>query len=68
MITEFKLCETEAIAASEFEEKHLHKNVNKGAIGGHIDYVFTPNGIGTAITIHCGICGERKNITDYSRW
>ena len=65
---EFKLNEKENELAEKFLQEHRHPEIYKGAIGGHIDYVFTPNGIGTAITIHCGICGERKNITDYSRW
>lgn len=65
---EFKLNEKEEAASKEFQEKHRHPDVNKGAIGGHIHYIFTPTGIGDACCIECGICGEKQNITDYSNW
>ena len=65
---EFKLSEKEEAASKEFQEKHRHPDVNKGAIGGHIHYIFTPTAIGDACTIECIICGDRKNITDYSNW
>jgi hypothetical protein len=66
MITEFRLNEIEAKRAEEFEEKHAHPNVRKGAIGGHIEYRFTPTSIGTAASMHCYICGKEENITDYN--
>jgi hypothetical protein len=65
---EFKLNETEEAAAKEFEQQHRHPEVNKGAIGGHIHYIFTPTSIATACCIRCAICGEQKNITDYNCW
>jgi hypothetical protein len=68
MITEFKLNKKEQELAKEFEHKHRHPGVNKGAIGGHINYIFTPTPIGDAITIECDICGETQNITDYDNW
>ena len=68
MITEFKLNEKEAKLAEEFEKKHRHPDVNKGAIGGHISYEFTPTSIGDAISIRCFVCGEEENITDYNSW
>ena len=49
-------------------EKHRHSEVNKGAIGGHINYIFTPTGVGDACSMHCNICGVEENITDYSNW
>ena len=55
-------------AAREFEQQHLHPEVNKGAIGGHINYIFTPTSIGNGKSIHCSICGEEENITDYDCW
>ena len=55
MITEFKLNESEAQKAKEFEERHRHPDIYKGAIGGHISYEFTPTSIGTAIIIKCSI-------------
>lgn len=66
MITEFKLNESEAQKAKEFEEKHRHPDIYKGAIGGHISYEFTPTSIGTAVTIKCSICNTEENITDYN--
>lgn len=65
---EFKLNEREESAAEEFEQQHRHPEVNKGAIGGHINFIFTPTAIANACSIHCTICGEEKNITDYDCW
>jgi hypothetical protein len=31
-------------------------------------YIFTPTGIGNAVTIKCPCCGEEKDITDVSCW
>ena len=64
----FKLNDKEEAAAREFEQQHRHPKVNKGAIGGHIDYIFTPTSIGDACIIRCDICGKKKNITDYDCW
>lgn len=68
MITEFKLIGTEAEKAKAFEIKHQHPGTNKGAIGGHISYRFTPTSVANAVSVRCSICGEEENITDYSRW
>jgi hypothetical protein len=65
---EFKLTETEANSAKEFEKEHLHKEIYKGAIGGHLMYSFVPTSIGDAVIVKCSICGEEKNITDYDSW
>ena len=65
---EFKLNEKEENAAKAFMEKHKHPEIYKGAIGGHIDFIFTPTSIGDACTIKCTICGSKKNITDYNCW
>ena len=67
-MVEFKLSEKEEAAAREFMEKHRHPKVYKGAIGGHIEYLFTPTSIGDACTIKCTICGTEENITDYNSW
>lgn len=64
----FELNETEFKKAKEFLEKHRHPEVYKGAIGGHINFIFTPTSIGDACTIHCSICDEKENITDYDCW
>lgn len=65
---EFKLNDNEVKAAEKFENTHKHKEVNKGAIGGHIQYIFTPTAVGTGKSIKCIICGKVKNITDYDCW
>ena len=65
---EFKLNEKEEAASKEFQKKHRHPNVNKGAIGGHINFIFTPTSIADACTIKCTICGAEENITDYNSW
>jgi hypothetical protein len=68
MITEFKLSEKEIEAARQFEERHRHPNINKGAIGGFITYKITPTSIGNATSIKCDICKKEENITDYDNW
>ena len=65
---EFKLNEKEEALAKEFQEKHRHPDVNKGAIGGHLEYIFTPTSVGDACTMRCQICGVEENITDYNHW
>ena len=64
----FELSEKETELASKFEEEHRHPDVGKGAIGGHINYIFTPTSIGVGISMHCNICGVEENITDYDNW
>ena len=65
---EFKLSEKEEALAEKFMQEHRHPDIYKGAIGGHIEYLFTPTSIGDACTIKCTICGAEENITDYNRW
>lgn len=65
---EFQLSEKEQAAAKAFEEKHDHPKVNKGAIGGHIQYTFIPTSIASICVMKCLICGEEENITDYDSW
>ena len=65
---EFKLNKVEEERADKFMEKHRHKDVYKGAIGGHISYRFTPTSVGDAVSIKCSICDEEENITDYNAW
>ena len=64
----FKLNDKEEAAAKEFLQQHRHPEVNKGAIGGHMKFIFTPTALADAYSIHCTICGEEKNITDYTSW
>ena len=64
----FKLNDKEEAAAEEFMQQHRHPEINKGAIGGHMEFIFTPTSIGDACSIRCDICGEEKNITDYDCW
>lgn len=65
---EFKLNEKEVEKAKEFLKKHRHPDIYKGAIGGHINFIFTPTSIGDACSLHCSICNEEENITDYNCW
>lgn len=65
---EFKLNEKEEAAANEFMKKHRHPEVYKGAIGGHIHFLFTSTSVGDACILHCSICDEKENITDYNCW
>ena len=63
----FELNDSEEKLYNEFCEKHKHKDVNKGAIGGNISIKFTVTSIGDMPTVRCGVCGEEKNITDYDK-
>ena len=65
---EFKLNEKENECAEKFLQEHRHSDVYKGAIGGHINFVFTPTSIGDTISVECLICGAKENITDYNSW
>jgi cupin superfamily acireductone dioxygenase involved in methionine salvage len=65
---EFKLSEKENELAKKFLQEHRHPEVYKGAIGGHINFIFTPTSIGNAISIRCTICDTEENITDYNNW
>ena len=61
-----KLSKLEYERYKKFQENHRHKDINKGAIGGHISMTFTFTSIGEAKTCHCGVCGQEANITDYN--
>lgn len=65
---EFKLNEKENKLAEKFLQEHKHPEVYKGAIGGHLNFIFTPTSIADTCTIECEICGAKKNITDYDSW
>jgi hypothetical protein len=64
----FKLNAVEEAAAKDFIQQHRHPEVNKGTIGGHMEFIFTPTAIANVCSIRCTICGEEKNITDYNNW
>ena len=63
----FNLNDNEEKLYNEFCEKHMHKNVNKGAIGGSISVNFMVTSIGDMPTVRCGVCGEEQGITDYDK-
>ena len=65
---EFKLNEKENELAEKFLQEHRHPEVYKGAIGGYIDFIFTPTSIGDGIRVKCSICDKEENITDYDNW
>lgn len=65
---EFKLNQKENELAEKFLQEHRHSDIYKGAIGGHMNFIFTPTSIGDACVIKCTICGKQENITDYSVW
>jgi hypothetical protein len=55
----------------EFEKEHRHKDVNKGAIGGHLEIRLTPTSLGTAKSVVCHICSKKDkdceaNISEYN--
>ena len=64
----FELNKKEVERANKFLEEHRHPDIYKGAIGGHINFIFTPTSISSACSVHCTICDETENITDYNTW
>ena len=63
------LTDDEAAAIKEFKTLHYQKHVpHTKASGSTYIYKLTGTGIGTAITITCPVCGEEKDVTDYSAW
>ena len=69
MLTEFELSPLEEKRAKEFKNKHLEcARKCPSTIGGHIDYIFTPNSLYRGLVMKCNICREEKNITDYNGW
>ena len=64
----FELKDIEEKLYYEFCEKHRHKDVNTGAIGGNISIRFTVTSIGDMPTVRCDVCGAEENITDYGRF
>ena len=58
--------ELEVYRYREFEKEHRHKDVNKGAIGGHLEIRLTPTSLGTAKSVKCHVCDCESNITDYN--
>ncbi|WP_336784141.1 hypothetical protein [Paenibacillus illinoisensis] len=63
----FTLSDQEVKNAKRFMEE-THGECAKqylGATGGHFSYTFVPDSIGLHISIRCGVCKEKENITDY---
>ena len=65
MVRNFELNDKEFERSCEFEKKHMHMDVNTGAIGGHLSVKFIITSIGALASIRCEICGEEEVITDY---
>ena len=63
---DMSLCPVEYVRYKKFQENHMHSDVNKGAIGGHISIKVTMTSLGSAKSCHCSICGQSANITEYN--
>jgi len=63
----FELNDSEEKLYNEFCKKHMHQEINHGAIGGNISVSFTVTSIGDMPTVRCHTCGEEENITDYDK-
>ena len=66
-MTSFTLTDKEEKDYQDFCQKHKHPDIEKGAIGGNISITFLITGIGALPSVLCSICGEEKDITDYSK-
>lgn len=66
----FELNEKELEKFNKWNEKHK-KNCplygKDGAIGGRLNFCFTPTGLGYLINVKCK-CGKEINLTDFSDW
>ena len=60
------LCPVEYKRYKKFQENHMHRDVNKGAIGGHISINVTMTSLGAAKSCDCSVCGQSANITEYN--
>jgi hypothetical protein len=61
----------EATAIRQFATFHWNKCAKPLGDNVPIDtyrVVMYPTGVGTAIEVECLICGEKRNVTDYSAW
>ena len=52
----------------QFQQNHRHKDINKGAIGGHLSMDITFTSVGIGVSAICHVCGEEENLTDYKCW
>lgn len=64
----FELRGAEFDRARRFEKRHMHLDVDKGSIGGHIRYSFTRTGLGAVVRGRCNICKRGRDLTDYDSW
>ena len=64
----FTLNKLEWQLAENFENRHLHDDIDKGAIGGGINYRFTSTGVGSTKVVTCTICNKEENVTDFTAW
>ena len=63
---DMSLCPVEYERYKKFQENHMHRDVNKGAIGGHISINVTMTSIGAGKSCHCSVCGQNADITEYN--
>jgi acyl CoA:acetate/3-ketoacid CoA transferase alpha subunit len=57
--------------AQVLDNENMHNGVfevNYGAIGGGITFMFTPTGLGDVIRVQENITGEILDLTDYANW
>ena len=60
----FSLNEKEIKNYKKWYKNHRHEDIERGAIGGGIEFRFTPTGIGNFISVYCAICQTDTSITD----
>ena len=63
----FKIENKEFLEWKKFREKHKECKF-PATEGGKFSFIFTPNGLGTCISVRCNVCDEIKDITDISNW
>ena len=68
----FELNEIETKAAEKFKAAHYFvcykKKESDCTCDGGFEYIFSPNEIGTGISIRCSKCRQEGDITDYDCW
>lgn len=64
----FEIDEKQIEQFKKWDKKHRKKcSTEAGAIGGRLEYIFTPIGLGMIIEVRC-LCGEKIDLTDNHDW
>lgn len=63
-----KMNELEYARYREFNKRHAHRDISRGAIGCSSAVTYVGTGLGTIVSCSCPICGASADITDNDSW